>query len=73
MDKGWDHHRNPNVQGLYDMGNLAAVCRSADAFGLASVHCIKDRCVWVCMCMCASVCACLCVHVRVCVCASVCE
>mmetsp|Transcript_15524 Transcript_15524/g.42071 ORF Transcript_15524/g.42071 Transcript_15524/m.42071 type:complete len:308 (-) Transcript_15524:417-1340(-) len=33
----------PIVEGLYDMGNLAAVCRSADAFGLASVHCIKGN------------------------------
>ncbi|KAF5838376.1 hypothetical protein DUNSADRAFT_2986, partial [Dunaliella salina] len=33
----------PIVEGLYDMGNLAAVCRSADAFGLASVYCIKGN------------------------------
>lgn len=29
------------VEGLYDMGNLAAVCRSADAFGMGAVHCIN--------------------------------
>lgn len=29
------------MQGLYDMGNLAAVCRSADAFGMAAVHAIN--------------------------------
>lgn len=36
----------PIVEGLYDMGNLAAVCRSADAMGFGAVHCIntnKDR------------------------------
>eukprot|EP00775_Hariotina_reticulata_P007942 gene7942-8138_t len=36
----------PIVEGLYDMGNLAAVCRSADALGLGAVHCImgaKDK------------------------------
>mmetsp|Transcript_35997 Transcript_35997/g.80114 ORF Transcript_35997/g.80114 Transcript_35997/m.80114 type:complete len:330 (-) Transcript_35997:444-1433(-) len=32
----------PVVEGLYDMGNLAAVCRTADAFGFGSVHCINS-------------------------------
>ncbi|GFH11335.1 SpoU_methylase domain-containing protein [Haematococcus lacustris] len=33
----------PVVEGLYDMGNLSAVCRSADAFGMGAVHCIKHK------------------------------
>lgn len=32
----------PVVEGLYDMGNLAAVCRSADALGYGAVHCINS-------------------------------
>ncbi|GLC35824.1 hypothetical protein PLESTB_000498100 [Pleodorina starrii] len=31
----------PIVEGLYDMGNLAAVCRTADALGYGAVHCIN--------------------------------
>lgn len=31
----------PIVEGLHDMGNLGAVCRSADALGLGAVHCIN--------------------------------
>ncbi|GAX77510.1 hypothetical protein CEUSTIGMA_g4954.t1 [Chlamydomonas eustigma] len=31
----------PVVEGLYNMGNLAAVCRSADAMGFGAVHCIN--------------------------------
>ncbi|PNH12110.1 tRNA (guanosine(18)-2'-O)-methyltransferase [Tetrabaena socialis] len=31
----------PVVEGLYDMGNLSAVCRSADALGYGAVHCVK--------------------------------
>ncbi len=38
---------------LYDVGNLAAVCRSADAFGFGSVHVIKRRCGRFCVCACA--------------------
>jgi hypothetical protein len=33
----------PVVEGLYDMGNLAACCRSADAFGLGAVHAVNRR------------------------------
>ncbi|GFR41232.1 hypothetical protein Agub_g1905 [Astrephomene gubernaculifera] len=33
----------PIVEGLYDMGNLAAVCRTADALGYGAVHCINKR------------------------------
>jgi tRNA (guanosine-2'-O-)-methyltransferase len=32
----------PVVEGLYNMGNLAAVCRSADAMGFGAVHCIDS-------------------------------
>lgn len=31
----------PIVEGLHDMGNLGAVCRSADALGMGAVHCIN--------------------------------
>lgn len=31
------------TDGLYDMGNLAAVCRTADALGFGAVHCIKNH------------------------------
>ncbi|KAL3153380.1 hypothetical protein ABBQ38_011719 [Trebouxia sp. C0009 RCD-2024] len=31
----------PIVEGLHDMGNLGAVCRSADALGLGALHCIN--------------------------------
>ncbi|DBA76391.1 TPA: hypothetical protein ACH3X1_010096 [Trebouxia sp. C0004] len=31
----------PIVEGLHDMGNLGAICRSADALGLGAVHCIN--------------------------------
>ncbi len=31
----------PVVEGLYDMGNLSATCRSADAFGLGAVHAVN--------------------------------
>ncbi|KAG2499348.1 hypothetical protein HYH03_002923 [Edaphochlamys debaryana] len=31
----------PVVEGLYDMGNVAAVCRTADALGYGSVHMIN--------------------------------
>jgi tRNA (guanosine-2'-O-)-methyltransferase len=34
----------PIVEGLYDMGNFAAVCRSADALGYGAVHCINRGC-----------------------------
>lgn len=32
----------PVVEGLYDMGNLAAVCRSADALGYGAMHVITS-------------------------------
>ncbi|GAB4818225.1 hypothetical protein N2152v2_005271 [Parachlorella kessleri] len=32
----------PIVEGLYDMGNLAAIVRSADALGFGAVHSIKN-------------------------------
>ena len=32
----------PVVEGIYDMGNLAAVCRSADAMGFGAVHVINN-------------------------------
>lgn len=32
----------PIVEGMYDMGNLAAVFRSADALGCGAVHCIRN-------------------------------
>ncbi|KAI3434751.1 hypothetical protein D9Q98_002811 [Chlorella vulgaris] len=32
----------PIVEHVYDMGNLAAVCRSADALGLGAVHVVRD-------------------------------
>jgi len=31
------------TEGLYDMGNLSAVCRSADALGLGSIHVVKNK------------------------------
>ncbi|DBA76390.1 TPA: hypothetical protein ACH3X1_010096 [Trebouxia sp. C0004] len=31
----------PLSAGLHDMGNLGAICRSADALGLGAVHCIN--------------------------------
>ncbi|KAG2442851.1 hypothetical protein HXX76_002930 [Chlamydomonas incerta] len=31
----------PVVEGLYDMGNLAAVCRTADALGYGAVHAVN--------------------------------
>ena len=30
----------PVVEGLHDVGNMSAVCRSADAMGLGAVHCV---------------------------------
>eukprot|EP00887_Chlorella_sp_A99_P003681 scaffold7.g3681.t1 len=33
----------PIVEGMYDMGNLAAVCRSADALGCGAVHVIRGE------------------------------
>jgi tRNA (guanosine-2'-O-)-methyltransferase len=32
----------PVVEGCYDMGNLAAVCRSSDALGIGAVHCVMS-------------------------------
>eukprot|EP00238_Polyblepharides_amylifera_P008722 CAMPEP_0196575596 /NCGR_PEP_ID=MMETSP1081-20130531/5042_1 /TAXON_ID=36882 /ORGANISM="Pyramimonas amylifera, Strain CCMP720" /LENGTH=322 /DNA_ID=CAMNT_0041893949 /DNA_START=232 /DNA_END=1200 /DNA_ORIENTATION=- len=32
----------PVVEGLYDMGNVAAVCRSAEAMGFGQMHVIKS-------------------------------
>ncbi|PSC73042.1 RNA methylase CR004 [Micractinium conductrix] len=32
----------PVVEHLYDMGNLAAVCRSADALGFGAVHVVRN-------------------------------
>lgn len=33
----------PILESTYDMGNLAAVCRSADAFSFGAVHYVKRR------------------------------
>jgi hypothetical protein len=33
----------PVLEATYDMGNLAAVCRSADAFGFGALHYIKRQ------------------------------
>lgn len=32
----------PIVEGVYDMGNLSAICRSVDALGLGALHIIND-------------------------------
>ena len=38
----------PIVEGVYDMGNLAAVTRSADGMGLPSLLCILLK-AWLCL------------------------
>ncbi|GBF98465.1 hypothetical protein Rsub_11675 [Raphidocelis subcapitata] len=32
----------PVVEGVHDVGNISAVCRSADAMGLGAVHCVVN-------------------------------
>ncbi|KAI8471479.1 MAG: Alpha/beta knot methyltransferase [Monoraphidium minutum] len=32
----------PVIEGLHDVGNMSAVCRSADALGLGAVHCVVN-------------------------------